>query len=251
MDAIYVIVAVPEVMSLSLFGNTLNGISTSTNRPNLLVMPIPPTILVDHPGTMESEMLEPDEIVVGKRERPNLPPPPTYPSPPWFTSSRFTLTVAVEPNGQPGSIGAAAAAFKDASGRFHGETTEDLPSYTAPTNQRAEITSVILGLRMALKRYDQLHSDPWLDVTIYSDSAFAVDCMEEWVYKWIRNGWMNCKGNEVANRDLIEEAVVLSDRLKEKGDVRYVWIPREENQLCNDLKNARCDEQSSSSDDSY
>ena len=80
-------------------------------------------------------------------------------------------------NGQPGSIGAAAAAFKDASGRFHGETTEDLPSYTAPTNQRAEITSVILGLRMALKRYDQLHSDPWLDVTIYSDSAFAVYCM--------------------------------------------------------------------------
>mgnify|MGYP002718977455 CR=1 FL=1 len=80
---------------------------------------------------------------------------------------------------------------------------------------------------------------------------------------------MNCKGNEVANRDLIEEAVVLSDRLKEKGDVRYVWIPREENQyvdklcndlmntmclvdrLCNGLKNARCDEQSSSSDDSY
>lgn len=172
-------------------------------------------------------------------------------------------------NGQPGSIGAAAAAFKDASGRFHGETTEDLPSYTAPTNQRAEITSVILGLRMALKRYDQLHSDPWLDVTIYSDSAFAVNCMEEWVYKWIKNGWMNCKGNEVANRDLIEEAVVLNDRLKEKGDVRYVWIPREENQyvdklcndlmntmclvdrLCNGLKNARCDEQSSSSDDSY
>ncbi|OJI87201.1 hypothetical protein ASPTUDRAFT_64500 [Aspergillus tubingensis CBS 134.48] len=170
-------------------------------------------------------------------------------------------------NGQPGSIGAAAAAFKGTSGKFYGETTEDLLSYTAPTNQRAEITSVILGLKMALKRSEQLSSGPRLDVTIYSDSTYAVNCMEKWIYKWIRNGWINRKGNEVANRDLLEKAVVLDSRLKQKGDVQYVWIPREENQyvdklcndlmnticlverLCNSLERARCDVQSSSSDD--
>lgn len=162
-------------------------------------------------------------------------------------------------NGQPGSIGAAAAAFKSASGVFHGETKEELPSFPAPTNQRAEITSIILGLRMALDKYDHLYSEPRLDVTIYSDSTYAVNCMEKWIYKWISNGWLNRKGIEVANRDLLEKAAVLDGRLKEKGDVQYVWIPREVNhyvdKLCNDLmdticlverlcsslKNARCD----------
>ncbi|PYH29101.1 ribonuclease H-like protein [Aspergillus neoniger CBS 115656] len=126
-------------------------------------------------------------------------------------------------NGQPGSIGAAAAAVKSAS---------------------AEITSIILGLRMALDKSDHLYSQPRLDVTIYSDSTYAVICMEKWIYKWISNGWMNRKGIEVANRDLLEKAAVLDGRLKEKGDLQYVWIPREENQyvdkLCNDLMDTIC-----------
>ncbi|KAL4788888.1 ribonuclease H-like domain-containing protein [Aspergillus venezuelensis] len=109
---------------------------------------------------------------------------------------------------------------------------------------------------MALERYDQLSSNPWLKVTIYSDSAFAVNCMTKWVFKWIENGWTNSKGLEVANQDLIEKAVDLDNRLKEEGDVCYAWIPREENQyvdrLCNDLLDDMCnDRQSSSSDDSW
>ncbi|KAL4813558.1 ribonuclease H1 [Aspergillus spinulosporus] len=159
-------------------------------------------------------------------------------------------------NGQPGSIGAAAAAFKDEYGEFHGEIKKALPSSPTPTNQRAEITSVILGLEKALERYDQLHSNPWLDVTIYSDSRYAVKCMNEWVYKWSNNGWTTSAGREVANRDLIEEASNLDDLLKEKGDVRYVWIPREKNQyvdqLCNNCMDKMCDDrQSFSSDDSW
>ncbi|KAL3470239.1 ribonuclease H1 [Aspergillus californicus] len=161
-------------------------------------------------------------------------------------------------NGQPDSIAGAAAAFKNESGKYHGETKEALPSSPRPTNQQAEIISIILGLEKALERYDQLTSNPWLDVTIYSDSRYAVDCMTKWVYKWSNNGWTNSEGNKVANRDLIMEAVDLDDRLKEKGDVHYVWIPREENQyvdkLCNDLMDDMCmcgDRQSSSSDSSW
>ncbi|KAL4788906.1 ribonuclease H-like domain-containing protein [Aspergillus venezuelensis] len=121
-------------------------------------------------------------------------------------------------NGQPGSIACAAAAFKDENGKYYGKKTEALPSFPRPTNQQAEITAVILGLEMALERYDQLSSTPWLDVTIYSDSAFAVNCMTKWVVKWIKNGWTNSKGHEVANQDLIKKAVDLDNRLKEEGD---------------------------------
>jgi ribonuclease HI len=63
--------------------------------------------------------------------------------------------------------------------------------------------------------------------------------MTAWIYKWRRNGWINSAGYEVANRDLIEEADDLDTRLKQEGDVQYVWIPREKNQdadeACNDL----------------
>lgn len=48
--------------------------------------------------------------------------------------------------------------------------------------------------------------------------------MTKWVYKWSNNGWTNSEGSEVANRDLIEEALNRDNLLKEKGDVYNVWM---------------------------
>lgn len=62
-----------------------------------------------------------------------------------------------------------------------------------------------------------------MDVTIHMDSRYAHDCITEWVYKWVGSGWKNAKGYEVANRDLIEEASDLDDRLKALGVVTYIW----------------------------
>ena len=86
-------------------------------------------------------------------------------------------------NGQPGAIGAAAAVFQLKWGRQKA-WTRVLPDYPRPTNQRAEITAIILALELALERYRNLDSYPWLDVKIYSDSKYAVNCMNEWIHKW-------------------------------------------------------------------
>lgn len=63
--------------------------------------------------------------------------------------------------------------------------------------------------------------------------------MEEWIYKWRANGWINSAGREVVNRDLIEVADDLDTELKDLGRVRYCWVSRGENQeadeLCNDI----------------
>ena len=146
-------------------------------------------------------------------------------------------------NGQPGAIGAAAAIFELKFGR-QDRWYKVLPRNPPPTNQRAEITAIILALEQALEKYEQLDKNPWLDVKIYSDSRYAIGCMTEWVYKWSRNGWRNAAGYEVANRDLIEKASDLDDRLKEEGNVEYIWIPREQNQdadsLCNDVMDDEC-----------
>jgi ribonuclease HI len=132
-------------------------------------------------------------------------------------------------NGQPGAIGAAAAVSK---GKFGGETayTSVLPRYPTPTNQRAEITAIILALKVALNKYDELDTNPRLYIKIYSDSKYAIGCMTEWIHKWCRNGWINSAGNEVANKELIQEASGLDDKVKELGDVKYIWIPREQNE---------------------
>ena len=50
---------------------------------------------------------------------------------------------------------------------------------------------------------------------------------------------MNAAGFQLVNRDLIEKASDLDDLLKKEGDVRYVWVPRGDNQaadaLCNEI----------------
>ena len=70
------------------------------------------------------------------------------------------------------------------------------------TNNRMELMAVIEGLR-ALKRPCK--------VDIYSDSAYVVNAFSQnWIDKWVRNGWKNSAKAEVANSDLWKELAVLT-----------------------------------------
>lgn len=138
-------------------------------------------------------------------------------------------------NGQPDAIGAAACCLDIHYGKRYTWKRCYLDDYPAPTSQRAEITAIILALEWALERYDELEGYPNLAVTIRSDSRYAVDCMTNWIYTWVRNGWTNSRGLEVANRDLIERASDLDDRVSELGSVEYIWIPRSENTDADEL----------------
>lgn len=102
--------------------------------------------------------------------------------------------------------------------------------------------------------------NPYLNVTIYTDSKYVVGCMRTWIYKWVKNGFLNAKGVEVVNRDLIEKASGLDDEVCGLGDVEYVWSPRAENDVADCAVNECMDEQeaedeeegySSSDDEDY
>ena len=85
--------------------------------------------------------------------------------------------------------------IKSYSGRCPGEKV---------TNNMAELYAVW----QALKIYQNS------DVTIYTDSKYVIGCLTEWVYKWLSNGWQTFNGQSVANRQLIEEILILQkDRL--------------------------------------
>jgi len=80
------------------------------------------------------------------------------------------------------------------------------------TNQRMELMGVIGGLEV-LKRD--------VDVVVYSDSAYVVNCMNEsWFIKWRGNGWRNSKGDMVSNRDLWERLL----GLVEGKSVKFVHV---------------------------
>ena len=65
------------------------------------------------------------------------------------------------------------------------------------TNQRMELMAAL----QALNYWYEFHSND--DVTIWTDSAYLHNCyLEKWYINWENNGWVNSKGEPVANKDL-------------------------------------------------
>lgn len=67
---------------------------------------------------------------------------------------------------------------------------------TRQTNQRAELTAILRALEIAPRHRD---------VTIYTDSRYAIDCVTNWYKNWKRNGWLTSNKKPVENRDLVQE----------------------------------------------
>ena len=59
-------------------------------------------------------------------------------------------------------------------------------------------------------------------ITIYSDSEYAIKSLTIWINSWRRSGWINSKGEPVANREIIEP---LADQLAHLGPkVSLRWV---------------------------
>lgn len=112
-----------------------------------------------------------------------------------------------------------------------------------PTNQRAEIMAVILALEKIIEKYDNLRNNATTRRGHLHNLKYALGCMATWIYKWVKNGFINAAGHEVTNRDLIEKASNLDDQLAQLRYIKYVWIPREENEMADCMCNQCLDEQ--------
>ena len=63
------------------------------------------------------------------------------------------------------------------------------------TNNRMELTALIQGLN-AIQNTDMC-------VSVYSDSAYIINCFhQKWYVNWQKNGWKNSKKEPVENQDL-------------------------------------------------
>jgi len=145
-------------------------------------------------------------------------------------------------NGTPSAYGGAGVYFPR---QPRLSATKALPnnSYPRVTNQRAELTGLVMILEAGLKRKMELDErNPFFILHVQTDSAYAIGCVTQWNEKWERNGWLNSKGAPVANRDLIEEALRLIEEIGQHGKVVMEKIGREDNEEADRLANQACDE---------
>ena len=77
-----------------------------------------------------------------------------------------------------------------------------------------------MELKAALEAVSEYYNYP--DITIYSDSAYVVNCFgERWWVKWLENGWVSSKHKGISNRDIWEPLVEI---VREHGGIKFVWV---------------------------
>ncbi|MCJ1403192.1 hypothetical protein MMC11_006415 [Xylographa trunciseda] len=115
-------------------------------------------------------------------------------------------------NGQEGAFAGVGVFFGPNDDR---NLSEALPG-PRQTNQRAELTAILRAL-------DTIPRDT--DVTIVTDSRYAIDCVTLWHVNWRRNGWKTSAGKAVENRDLVENILgKMEERAALQTRTTFEWI---------------------------
>jgi hypothetical protein len=86
-----------------------------------------------------------------------------------------------------------------------------------------ELTAVIEALK-ALKQAGS-------SVQLFSDSNYVVRGVNEWLSDWLKRGWKNARGEQIANLDLWQQL----QALLEQHTVMLTWIPRGQNAQADEL----------------
>ncbi|KAL8799152.1 MAG: hypothetical protein Q9200_007611 [Gallowayella weberi] len=115
-------------------------------------------------------------------------------------------------NGQAGAFAGIGVYFGPGDKRNLSET---LPG-PRQTNQRAELTAILRALEMVPKNRD---------VSIITDSKYAIDCVTVWHVNWRKNGWKTATGKAVENKDLVENILSkIDERTSLDVHTTFEWI---------------------------
>ena len=91
---------------------------------------------------------------------------------------------ATSKNGQEGAVGGWAFLIYDEDGNW---ILRGTGAERNTTNNRMEMTAIIEGLAAI-----QDFVDDFTTITIYSDSAYCINCVAQcWYVNWQNNGWRN------------------------------------------------------------
>ena len=97
-----------------------------------------------------------------------------------------------------------------------------------PTNQRAELYALCQVLVNIVN--DINAGNCRLKTEIRTDSMFVINSITTWCYKWCNNGWINAKGDTVANVDLLQKNFNLMKSINKEyedrgwGDIEFIHV---------------------------
>ena len=79
------------------------------------------------------------------------------------------------------------------------------------TNQKAELYAILKAIVCIQTMFKEHISslDKENIIEIYTDSKYAIGCLTIWYPNWLKNGWKNSKKQPVANKELIEEILLI------------------------------------------
>lgn len=122
-------------------------------------------------------------------------------------------------NGTENSIGGFGIVEVDENNNILWEYQENNLKYE--TNNSMELTAILYALN-----HIEIEEASFIKPIIYSDSAYCVNLINDWMYSWERNGWKRPKNQEVKNLDLIKqifELANLAEIRKVKGHSDNKW----------------------------
>lgn len=106
------------------------------------------------------------------------------------------------------------------------------------TNNKAELWAVIEGFNMIFKYFSFEEKFEKDDLLIYSDSAYLINGITNWINGWRANGWINSKKEEVKNKDLWQRLDEMNSILDKYFNIKYIKIKGHSDNIYNN----KCDE---------
>lgn len=100
------------------------------------------------------------------------------------------------------------------------------------TNNRAELQAVIEVLKATAHTHE--------DLLILADSKYVINSVTKWMPVWRLKGWKKANGQDVLNRDLMEELWEQVDALEKSGrTLKFQWVKGHSNHELNEAADQR------------
>lgn len=78
------------------------------------------------------------------------------------------------------------------------------------SHQAQQVTNNVMELAAILSAV-LLYGNKGIDLTIYSDSAYAINCLDTWRFNWEKNNWRKSDNQVPENLEIIKEYKNLID----------------------------------------
>ncbi|GME73952.1 unnamed protein product [Ambrosiozyma monospora] len=82
-------------------------------------------------------------------------------------------------------------------------------------SQRNQLERIHAGLRYILNKLNTSKQMPRVKYYIATDSKFAIRCITHWSIKWIQHNWINSRGYQVDNKDVLIEILDVVDEIND------------------------------------